>query len=615
MMTAARRGALMGNMSALSRKEMGYDLCLRMTNKPQLYLDARRWLENYGTTFAEQSPNSLMCTLPPGRKHFYYCAYQHDRTSDNLPYASLSVFLMCWRVDVSWLVIAPGNQQQSKCGVCMFFKLQIDSAQRGSAALSLLKSRLGMHFQFQAAQRLCQDRVEEACAQSQGDLWMMKIDRMDQSKTILPAIWALLPSPLFKLGERLVTSVIGSRWSGTGTGVHYLLRNNFEDFSPGADTQCSVVLENLLYVGMKAGRLPNEFVISADNTVKETKNNCFVHFCIWLLSILSGTNLWSIVFMSLITGHTHDSLDRFFSLLRQSLMGHDYFTLDDLWNHVRSALASGDNVHTAHVCQTWAFTQLGTDARLPKIHCHDLPRIHVFNVFRSVSGMWIKWKQFMTDDVWSLPVLLIGARRIRQVAVLRPANVDARFNRLSEMQSWSRKLEETLVDQLPTKRNLKAGIDWFRQVITHTHPQYNGDQCLPLEQIITTLVRIGTGTFSNSLAICDAGDHQSDILVQHFPGADVPVVPVDGLLRFDGAIQAPSPPRCLMNNNLVICTPQNASIKSMPLLFSMGRVISCPTDKSPELLLSWWVPPLNPVVDHKTALKRKIVDLFESCRC
>ena len=169
--------------------------------------------------------------------------------------------------------------------------------------------------------------------------------------------------------------------------------------------------------------------------------------------------------MSLITGHTHDSLDRFFALLRQSLQGHDYFTLDDLWNHVRSALASGDSIHTTHVCQTCGFTQLGADAGLPKIHGHDLPRIHCFNVFRDVSGMWVKWKQFMTDEVWSRPVLLIRARRIKEVALMRPTEVDAQFARVSEMQSWSRRLEETLVDQLPTKPHLKHGIDWFRQVI------------------------------------------------------------------------------------------------------------------------------------------------------
>ena len=452
-LTKARTGAKRNNCSSLSRHEMGYDLALRMTNKPQLYLDARRWLENYGSTFAEQSPNSLICTLPPGRKHFYYLAYRHDRESDNRDFASEPVFLMCWRVDVSWLIVAPGNQQQGKCGVCTFFKLQIDSAARGSPSLLILKSRLGKHFQFQAAQRLVQDNVEERAAQSHGDLWMMKIDRMDQTKSILPAMWALLRSPLFKLGERLVTSIVGSRWSGTGTDVHYLLRSNFEDFSHGADTQCSVILENLMYVGAKAGRLPKEFVISADNTVKETKNNCFVHFAVWLLCNLADTCLWSILFCSLITGHTHDSLDRFFSLIRQSLTGHDYFTVDDIWTLVRSALSNGDKIHTAHVCQTWGFTQLGADAGLPRIHGHDLPRIHVFNVFRSTSGIWIKWKQFMTDDVWSRPVLLLGARRMQEVARMRPAKVDARFNRQAEMMSWSRKLEEALSDQLPQKQN------------------------------------------------------------------------------------------------------------------------------------------------------------------
>ena len=144
---------------------MGWDQLIQMTNKPKLYLDARTWLENYGATFPEQSPNSLMCKLPPGRKHFYYCNYMVERESDNREYASEPVFLLCWRVDVNWLIVPKLNpRQQMQCGVCNFLALQIDSTPRGSPNHQLFKQRLGIHFKFQACQRLVQDKVEESCA-------------------------------------------------------------------------------------------------------------------------------------------------------------------------------------------------------------------------------------------------------------------------------------------------------------------------------------------------------------------------------------------------------------------------------------------------------------------
>ena len=463
--TAAKHGALHDRKSSLSSKEMGFDQSIGMTNKNNLYLDARKWLENYGGTYAEQSPNSLISTLPPGRKHDYYCAYQSDRLSKNAEYASLQVFMLCWRLDVSWLIVNPKHSQQSKCGVCSFFKLQIDQAPRGSDTLVLLKQRLGVHFQFQAAQRLCQDRVEEACAQSGGDMWMMKIDRMDHTKTMLPSIWAMSRTPMMKHGNRLKTSVIGSRFSGTGTDVDHLLTTNFEDFSHGADTQFSVILENLVYVAERAKRLPKEFLISADNTCKETKNSCLIFFAVWLLSLLESTCLWSIVFMSLITGHTHDNLDRFFSLLRQSLMGRDFYTIQDIWKHVRSSLRNSDRIHTKHVCKTWNFTKLGTDRKWPKIHGHDFARIHCLNVFRAEGGIYLKWKQFMTDLEWSRPVFLIHIKKMRRIQYdpniggrHMPDPVAAHFKEYNLMWNWCQKWETSHEQQLP-ENEMKQGIE------------------------------------------------------------------------------------------------------------------------------------------------------------
>ena len=93
-------------------------------------------------------------------------------------------------------------------------------------------------------------------------------------------------------------------------------------------------------------------------------------------------------------------------------------------------------------------------------------------------------------------------------------------------------------------------------------------------------------------------------------GADLPIVPVDTLLRIDGAWTAPPPPRCIRDDVLVICKPDGASMADMKLLFNLGRVMSCPTERSPELLVSWLVPPMSPVVDNKPGYKRNIPDLF-----
>ena len=77
---------------------------------------------------------------------------------------------------------------------------------------------------------------------------------------------------------------------------------------------------------------------------------------------------------------------------------------------------------------------------------------------------------------------------------------------------------------------------------------------LDLEKIIADLVLIGQGAYVAPSNLAEADMRmQDDVFVQHFPGADLPIVPVDTLLRIDGAWTAPPPPRCVMDDALIIC--------------------------------------------------------------
>ena len=62
---------------------------------------------------------------------------------------------------------------------------------------SALQARLGDHYEFQAAQRLADNRLEEECAHSGGAKCLMLIDKMDQQKTVCPTIWSQLSTRIF----------------------------------------------------------------------------------------------------------------------------------------------------------------------------------------------------------------------------------------------------------------------------------------------------------------------------------------------------------------------------------------------------------------------------------
>jgi hypothetical protein len=164
-------------------------------------------------------------------------------------------------------------------------------------------------------------------------------------------------------------------------------------------------------------------------------------FLTWLLCRLDGTPLWSLGLLFLLVGHTHNRLDRFFSRLAVSLRGHDYFTRKAMLDVVRAGVPSND-ISDAHVTHVWDWKQL--HAHLPKFH--GLRNAHCFNVFRS-NGVWLKWKQYLTDESWSRPVLLVPARRMAEVAAFSPPRLEQSFgDAAGKMVAWADKLDAALSD-------------------------------------------------------------------------------------------------------------------------------------------------------------------------
>ena len=131
----------------------------------------------------------------------------------------------------------------------------------------------------------------------------MKIDKMDQTAGIVPTLWSLMSTTLMKQGSRLQVSMNGSQWHGTRNTSHHIT-TMFEDCPHGAEMQLSTIIMNLHRTAVKEGSLPEEWVIGADNTPKETKNQYMIYFMAWLLCISStlGWPLWSILLVCLLVG-------------------------------------------------------------------------------------------------------------------------------------------------------------------------------------------------------------------------------------------------------------------------------------------------------------------------
>jgi hypothetical protein len=476
----------------------------------------------------------------------------------------------------------------TKCGLCEYLKLLVEQTPRDQGPLrETLRTRLGQHFAFQAAQRLAQGRLEEEAQQSQGRKWFMKIDKMDQNKTVTPTIWSQLCTPLFKdLDKRLVTGLIGSMWHGTLRTSHHM-RSVFNDCEHGSEMQCSAVLMNLHSVAMEEGHLPQEFTIGADNTYKETKNQIMIWFQVWLLCVLKDTGLFQITTVFLMVGHTHDALDRFFSRFVAAIAGHDFFTVDELFSIATRNLRYC-NLKTGHLGQTWHWKQLLSQGFAREIS--GLGSAHSIRLFQS-DGIYMQWKQWMTDELWSNPVQLVSRLDMATVAAFRPAVAHMEFPKGGEeILDWIGKFQHWANHPQGRYSDLDQKVAWLRAAVNHSLPGvYTPGTCLGT--LVNCLLSLSCQRPENPLGTQQL--HQ-DILTQLFPGSDVPPIPSETLIRIEGVThlrgQKIRSNTITPGSTLVVRASGETCGQKMPFL--VGVAMQTPEQHASvdQLLVAWWLP-------------------------
>ena len=194
---------------------------------------------------------------------------------------------------------------------------------------------------------------------------------------------------------------------------------------------------------MKEGRLPQCLYVGADNTPKETKNSTCVCWAIWLLATLhNGTELKAVEFQYPLVGHTHGSLDRFFSRLITSLRGRTYFTMDEMAT-ISSQSLKAFAMNWSHHGSSYDFTHLRT---LYGIELHRYQNVHSLRLYVDNMGIWVKWRQYVSDESWSTPRLLVEYDRVAVFATAKPPLVKHEFdeqskakhlNFLDKLEAWA----------------------------------------------------------------------------------------------------------------------------------------------------------------------------------
>eukprot|EP00438_Fugacium_kawagutii_P012703 Skav222707 [mRNA] locus=scaffold402:633342:633950:- [translate_table: standard] len=201
-----------------------------------------------------------------------------------------------------------------------------------------------------------------------------------------------------------------------------------------------MILRQLHRTAQKEGRLPGVLHVGADNTPKESKNTTMVSFTIFLLCALKGTNLRAVEYQYPLVGHTHGGLDRFFSRLIVSLRGRTYYTLSDLAD-VSSKGLKGFSINWNHHGSSYDWTYV---RKAFGLEFHRYRNVHALRLELDDGGLWVKWKQYVTDETWSKPRLLVEPDRIATYGRIRPPLIAHDFEDKNKYYNFLDRLEALL---------------------------------------------------------------------------------------------------------------------------------------------------------------------------
>lgn len=115
------------------------------------------------------------------------------------------------------------------------------------------------------------------------------------------------------------------------------------------------------------------------------------------------------------------------------------------------------------------------------IDCHKLRNVHDLEIFRSEGGIFCRWKQYMSDEIWSRPRLLVLPEQIPVVARAVPETLKHAFSdsMKSKYDDFLNKFELLLASTNILGEQEKEGMKWLRRA-TSTDTGYE----IPVQKII-----------------------------------------------------------------------------------------------------------------------------------
>jgi hypothetical protein len=169
------------------------------------------------------------------------------------------------------------------------------------------------------------------------------------------------------------------------------------------------------------------------------------------------------------------------------------------------------NIRWNHLAASLNFEGLRS---LLGIDCHNLRNVHDLELFRSEGGIFCRWKQYMSDDVWSKPRLLVRPEHIHVVAKAVPDPIQHSFSdtQKAKFEDFLNKFEMLMASTNMLGEKEREGMKWLKK---HTSTDMGYE--MPLKQMISEIEMANRGTACRTM-VDTLHEVPSDILYANCPG-------------------------------------------------------------------------------------------------
>ena len=299
-------------------------------------------------------------------------------------------------------------------------------------------------------------------------------------------------------------------------------------------------------------------------------------------------------------GGAHSQQTRsFFSRVAVALAGRDYFTVVGMLSQVNASLAC--DVQTGHLSQVWAWKEFKQHMCYKKMR--NLDPVHAFRYYRS-GGIYVQWKQWCTDESWSTPILLVQEADMESVASFRPSNHDMVFSAAQSILDWIDRFEVWCMSQpVGTYRGYDNEFRWLRAIVNHQVPgEYS-----PGTTVDTLLQDLKALPHARPQGPRELrSGFQSDTITQLFPGADIPPIPAENLMKIDGITHTAGGLPIRSNvihpgSLLLVRVPEDTHVQGTPVKFLVAVAVetNARMARDQHTVVVWYVPDKAPVENFR----------------